>query len=184
MRSLRRNYIRDWYSGLRWRIICKAAQLGAEAGTARLRPAGRAGSLESKSHGVTRRAFARLKCGAPRAAVASARGPWPCSLASDPLGRRGKGGRRAASFFSWPKANLATCHLPAFTHRRMAPSLSPDECRVAHFRAARRFESSLLVHFVLDTQPRCGSTRSSRGCRCCLRTPVESALGLEYVHVA
>jgi len=41
----------------------------------------------SKPHGVTRRAFARLKCGAPRAALASARGPWPCSLASDPLGR-------------------------------------------------------------------------------------------------
>jgi hypothetical protein len=64
-----------------------AAQLAAEAGTARLRPAGRAGSLESKSHGVTRRAFARLTCGAPRAAPASARGPWPCSLASDPLAR-------------------------------------------------------------------------------------------------
>jgi len=40
---------------------------------------------KSKSHGVTRRAFARLTCSAPRAALASARGRWPCSLASDPL---------------------------------------------------------------------------------------------------
>jgi len=41
--------------------------------------------VKSKPHGVTRRAFARLKCGAPRAALASARGPWPCSLAPRPL---------------------------------------------------------------------------------------------------
>jgi hypothetical protein len=43
--------------------------------------------VKSKPHGVTRRAFARLKCGAPRAALTSARGPWPCSLTTDPLAR-------------------------------------------------------------------------------------------------
>ena len=39
----------------------------------------------SKTHGVTRRAFARLTCSAPRDALASARGPWPCSLTTGPL---------------------------------------------------------------------------------------------------
>src|SRR6185369_1517802 len=59
----------------------------------------------SKPLGVTRRAFARLTCSAPRAALASARGPWPCSLASDPLGAPEKEAAFAASVVcgQWPR---------------------------------------------------------------------------------
>jgi hypothetical protein len=63
-----------------------AAQLHAEAAAARLRPGGRAASANPSLRLRTRRLHATrrknpVRCGNRRAAAASARGPWPRSLA-------------------------------------------------------------------------------------------------------
>jgi hypothetical protein len=47
--------------------------------------------VRRKRDGVTRPASRASHAGRPRAALASGRGPWPCSLASGPLGRPEKG---------------------------------------------------------------------------------------------
>jgi hypothetical protein len=64
-----------------------AVQLHTEAGTARLRPGGRAASERQKQDGVTPPASRASHAGRRRAASASARGPWPRSLACWPLAR-------------------------------------------------------------------------------------------------
>src|SRR6185369_6802128 len=103
----------------------------------------------SKPLGVTRRAFARLTCSAPRAALASARGPWPCSLASDPLGRFAAGGRTICrvghssdmkTFENAPKRETVVPH----ASKKAVRDLSPSAAAALQRRVGNRALSSHL----------------------------------------
>jgi hypothetical protein len=89
-----------------------------------LRPGSRAASFGHNLHGVTPPASRDSYAGRRRAAQASARGPWPCSLGSDPLG-----GRAKPAYRSVRTVNLSARYKRPRARSRRATATEAQFCR-------------------------------------------------------